>query len=117
METVRDFINFIKTCPASREQFKTNKISPGNFQNAVNESEQVQQFISEDTDLVLDALVAADYINEIKCMDGSSQLIAWLTEKYNPDNYFTAVAEQLEIYNIDELGQTTGTVFQFFCQQ
>ena len=34
--------------------------------------------------------------------------------KYNPDEYFTAVAEKLDIYNIDELGPTTGTVFQVF---
>ena len=47
-------------------------------------------------------------------MDGSSQLIAWLTDKYNSNNYFTAVAEQLEVYNIDELGPTTGTVFKIF---
>ena len=35
-------------------------------------------------------------------------------EKYNPDNYLTAVAEKLDIDNIDELGPTTGTVFQVF---
>ena len=35
-------------------------------------------------------------------------------EKYNPDDYFTAVAEKLDIDNIDELGPTTGTVFQVF---
>ena len=35
-------------------------------------------------------------------------------DKYNPDNYFKAVAEKLDIYNIDELGPTTGTVFQVF---
>ena len=74
--------------------------------------EEVQQLINKDTDLVFDALVAADYIDEIDCTDGNSQQIACLTEKYNPDNYFTAVAEQLEIYNVDELGPTTGTVFQ-----
>ena len=34
--------------------------------------------------------------------------------KYNPDNYFTAVTEKLDIYNIDELGPMTGTVFQVF---
>ena len=80
MQTVRNFINFMKAHPSSREQFKTNKISPCNFNNEVNESEihassleQVQQLISEDTDLVFNALVAADYINEIKCTDGSSQ--------------------------------------------
>ena len=35
-------------------------------------------------------------------------------EKYKPDDYFTAVAEKLDIYNIYELGPTTGTVFQIF---
>ena len=35
-------------------------------------------------------------------------------EKYNPDNYFREVAENVDIYNIDELGPTTGTVFQVF---
>ena len=66
--------------PSNREQFKTNKISPCNFNNEVNESEihessleQVQQLINEDTDLVFNALVAADYIDEIECTDGSSQ--------------------------------------------
>ena len=34
-----------------------------------------------------------------------------LQKKYNPDHYFTAVAERLDIYNIDELGPTTDTVF------
>ena len=111
----------MKTCPASREQFKLNKILPRDFHNEVNESEihtssleQVQQLINKDMDLVFNALVAADYINEIECMDGSNQLRVWLTEKYNPDNYFTAVSEQLEIYNIDKLGPTTGTVFKIF---
>ena len=35
-------------------------------------------------------------------------------KKYNPDDYFTVVAEKLDIYNIDELLPTTGTVFQVF---
>ena len=35
-------------------------------------------------------------------------------QKYNPDDYFTAVAEKLDICNIDELGPITGTVFQVF---
>ena len=80
MQTVRNFIDFMKTCPASREQFKSSKISPRNFHNEVNESEihtssleQVQQLINEDTDLVFDALVAVDYIDKIECMDGTSQ--------------------------------------------
>ena len=80
MQTVRNFINFMKTCPASREQFKSNKIAQRNFQNEVNESEihtssleQVQQLINEDTDLVFDTLVAAGYIDEIECMDGNNQ--------------------------------------------
>ena len=83
MQKVRNFINFMKTCPSSREQFKTNKISLHNFHNKVNESEihtssleQVQQLINKDTDLVFNALVSADYIDKIECMDGSSQPIA-----------------------------------------
>ena len=111
----------MKVNPSSREQFKTNKISPHSFNNKVNESEihassleQVQQLINEDADLVFDALVAANYIDEIKCSDGSSQQNAWLTKKYDPHNYFTVVVEQLEVYNVDELGPTTGTVFQIF---
>ena len=31
-----------------------------------------------------------------------------------PDDYFSEVAENIDIYNIDELGPTTGTVFQIF---
>ena len=98
----------MKTCPVSREQLKTNKLSRRNFHNEVNESEihtssleEVQQLINKDADLVFDALVAADYINKIDCTDGNSRKIAWLIKKYNPDNYFTAVADQLEIYNVD----------------
>ena len=34
--------------------------------------------------------------------------------KYNPDDYFKEVAENVDIYNINELGPTTGTVFQVF---
>ena len=37
-----------------------------------------------------------------------------IPEKYNPDDYFSKVAENVDIYNIDELGPTTGTVFQIF---
>ena len=80
MQTVRNFIAIMKTHPSSREQFKTSKISPGNFNNEVNESEihesslkQVQQLVNEDTDLVFDALVAANYIDKIECTDSSSQ--------------------------------------------
>ena len=57
-----------------------NKLPNRNFSNEVNESEiysssldQVQQVINEDTDLVFNALVAADYIDEIKCTEVSSQ--------------------------------------------
>ena len=80
---VRHFINFMKTCPVSREQFKTNKLARQNFHNEVNESEihtssleEVQELINEDTDLVFNALVAADYIDEIDCTDGNGQQIA-----------------------------------------
>ena len=80
MQMVRNFVNFMKVNPSSREQFKTNKIAPRSFHNEVNKSEihassleQVQQLINKDADLVFNALVAADYINEIECSDGSSQ--------------------------------------------
>ena len=83
LQTVRYFINLMKTCPVSREQFKTNKLSRQNFHNKVNESEihtssleEVQQLINKDADLVFDALVAADYINKIDCTDGNSRKIA-----------------------------------------
>ena len=80
MQTVRGFINFIKANPTTREQFKSNKLATRKYDNEVNESEihtssldQVQQFINEDTDLVFDTLVAADYIDEIDCADGIRQ--------------------------------------------
>ena len=57
---------------AQRQFFKTNKLVPHRFNAEVNESEiqsssleQIQQAVDEDTDLVFDALVAADYIDEI----------------------------------------------------
>ena len=80
MQTVRKFIDFMKTCPASREQFKSHKLTQRNFHNEVTKSDihtssldEVQQLINEDPDLVFSALVAADYINEIECMDSNSQ--------------------------------------------
>ena len=80
MQTVRNFINFMKSCPASREQFKSNKIAQRNFHNEVNESEihtsslgKVQHLINEEAELVFNALVAANYIHKIECMDSSSQ--------------------------------------------
>ena len=79
MQTVRSFINFMKTNPTTRDQFKTNKLTMcKEYNNKVNESDihssnldQVQQLINEDTDLVFDALVAADYIDKIECTDGN----------------------------------------------
>ena len=59
-------------------------------------------------------MVAVDYIDEIECMDSICQQQARLPEKYNPNNYFREVVENIDIYNIDELGPTTGTVFQIF---
>ena len=70
----------MKAHPTSRENFKTNKLPNRNFSNEVNESEiysssldQVQQVINEDTDLVFNALVAADYIDEIECTEANIQ--------------------------------------------
>ena len=81
MKTVRGFINLIKANPTSREQYKVNKLTAcKEYNNEVNESQihssnldQVQQLINEDTDLVFDTLVAADYIDEIDCADGIHQ--------------------------------------------
>ena len=80
MQTVRGFINLIKANPTTREQYKSNKLATRKYDNEVNESEihsssldQVQQFFNEDTNLVFDALVAADYIDEIDCTDGTRQ--------------------------------------------
>ena len=80
LKMVRSFIDFMKTNPTTREQFKTNKLTTRRKYNyEINESEinscnldQVQQLINEDKDIVFDALVAADYIDEVDCTDGSS---------------------------------------------
>ena len=80
MQTVRGFINLIKAIPNTKDHYKTNKLANHKYDNGVNKSEiktsnldQVQQFFNEDTDIVFDALVAVDYINEIDCMDGTRQ--------------------------------------------
>ena len=76
MQTVRELINLIKANPTTREHYKSIKLASRKYKNEVNESdikssslEQVQQFFVEDTDLVFDVLVAADYIDEINCAD------------------------------------------------
>ena len=80
MQTVRGFINLIKANPTTREQFKSNKLSTRKYDNEVNKSEiqsssleQVQEFFNEDSDFIFDALVAADYIDEIECTDDICQ--------------------------------------------
>ena len=80
MQMVRGFINLIKANPTTRDHYKTNKLANRKYDNEVNESEiktsnldQVQQFFNEDADVVFDALVAADYIDEIDCTDGTRQ--------------------------------------------
>ena len=84
MQTVRGFINLIKANPTTRQQYKSqyksNKLATRKYNNEVNESEiqsssleQVQQFFSEDSDIIFDALVAADYIDEIECTDDICQ--------------------------------------------
>ena len=80
LRMVRNFIDCMKANPATREQFKTNKLTTRKeYNNEINESEinacnldQVQQLINEDKDIVFDALVAADYIDEVDCTNGSS---------------------------------------------
>ena len=80
MQTVRGFINLIKANPTTRDHYKINKLANLKYNNEVNESEiktsnvdQVQQFFNENADVVFDALVAADYIDEIDCTDGIRQ--------------------------------------------
>ena len=80
MQMVRGFINLIKANPTTREQYKSNKLATRKYDNEVNESEiqsssleQVQKFFNEDSDIILDALVAADYIDEMECTDGICQ--------------------------------------------
>ena len=81
MKMVRGFINIIKANPTAREQYKVNKlVTRKEYDNKVNESEihssnldQVQQLINEDTDLVFNTLVAADYIDKIDCSNGIRQ--------------------------------------------
>ena len=80
MQMVRGFINLIKANPATREQYKSNKLATCKNDNGVNKSEiqsssleQVQQFFNEDLDVIFDALVAADYIDEIECTDSICQ--------------------------------------------
>ena len=80
MQMVIGFINLIKANPTTKEQYKSNKLASRKYNNEVNESDihtssldQVQQFFNEDTDVVFDALVAADYIDEIDCTDAGCQ--------------------------------------------
>ena len=80
MQAVRGFINLIKANPTTRDHYKTNKLATRKYDNEVNESEiktsnldQVPQFLNEDADVVFDTLVAADYIDEIDCTDGTRQ--------------------------------------------
>ena len=80
MKMVRGFIDFIKTNPTTRGQVKSNKLAISKeYDNQVNESDihsssldQVQQLTNEDKDIVFNALVAADYIDEIECTDSSN---------------------------------------------
>ena len=80
MQTVRGFINLIKANPTTRDHYKTNKLANCKYDSEINESEiktsnldQVQQFFNEDADVVFDALVAADYVDEINSIDGIRQ--------------------------------------------
>ena len=80
MQTVRGFINLIKANPTTREHYKSNKLATRKYDNEVNESEiqsssleQVHEFFNEDSDVIFDTLVAADYIDEIECTDSSCQ--------------------------------------------
>ena len=80
LKTVRNFIDCMKPNPATREQFKTNKLTTRKeYNNEINKSEinacnldQVQQLINKDKDIVFEALVAADYIDEVDCTNRPS---------------------------------------------
>ena len=76
MQTVRGFINLIKANPTTREHYKSNKLATRKYDNEVNKSEiqsssleQVQEFFNEDSDVIFNTLVAADYIDKIECAD------------------------------------------------
>ena len=80
MQMVRGFINLIKANPTTRDQYKSNKLATRKYDNKVKESEiqsssleQVQEFFNEDSEVIFDALVAADYIDEIECTEGICQ--------------------------------------------
>ena len=80
LKTVRNFIDCMKANPATREHFKTNKLTTcKEYNNKINESDinvcnldQAQQLVNKDKDIVFDALVAADYIDEVNCTNGPS---------------------------------------------
>ena len=46
--------------------------------------DQVQQFFNEDADVIFDALVAADYIDEIDCTDGTHQPVSMTPREIQP---------------------------------
>ena len=79
LDTLRNFINHMKRNPNSRPSMKSNKIS-SRVTKEVNESdihtgslEQVQKLVNEDTDLVYNALVAADYIDKVEVQEDPHQ--------------------------------------------
>ena len=80
LQMVRSYINLMKTNPTTIDQFKANKLTKRKeYNNEINESqikscdlEQVQQLINEDKDIVFDTLVAANYIDEVECTDGTN---------------------------------------------
>ena len=80
LQTVRSYINLMKTNPTTRDQFKANKLATRKeYNNEIKESEikscdleQVQQLINEDKDIVFDTLVAGDYIDEVECTDSTN---------------------------------------------
>ena len=73
----------MKGNPTQRQFFKSNKLVPCRFNTEVNESEiqssnleQIQQAVNEDPDLVFNALVAADYIDEINTSNSEVNQLA-----------------------------------------
>ena len=66
--------------------------------------EELQDILRDHIDLIFNALVIHDYIEEVD---------AWLPSGYEPESYFTCIPEKEEIYKIDETKSTEeGTVFE-----
>ena len=67
--------------------------------------DEIQRTLKEDLNIVYDALVASNYIEEIT--------EASLPKGYTPEDYFTSIPDTTDICQIDDsLGSEKGTVFK-----